>query len=190
MPRDIQWSKLKKQAEAFFAPAVARRVALHITHYRTAHDWEGRGWLTIDGSEVYNFCTLRYYLEFNALSADLREASQATDYRDPEQRPRYYEAGGEAHAILEKRGIVGEKSFERSIQEYPSLSLAEALESDDFVHRALAMLDRRLGQRRLASLELRTGEHPLVLQLLEFRRRAEKESRASRFRATVAVSSS
>jgi hypothetical protein len=58
-----------------------------------------------------------------------------------------------------------------SIHEYPSLSLAEALESDDFVHRALAMLDRRLGQRRLASLELRADEHPLVSQLLEFRRR-------------------
>jgi len=122
MPRDTQWSKLKKRVEALFAPAVAGRVELRITHYRTAHDWEGRGWLTIDGSEVYNFCTLRYYVEFNKLAADLREANGATDFRVPEQRPRYYEAGDEALAILEKRGIVSEKSFERSVQEYPSLS--------------------------------------------------------------------
>jgi hypothetical protein len=180
VPRDTQWSKLKKRVETLFAPAVAGRVELRITHYRTAHDWEGRGWLTIDGSEVYNFCTLRYYLEFNKLAEELREANGATDFRVPEQRPRYHEAGDEALAILEKRGIVSEKSFERSVQEYPSLSLDEALASDDFVHRAFAMLDRRLGQRRLAALDPGPEEHPLVRQLLDFRKKAEKESRGSR----------
>jgi hypothetical protein len=41
------------------------------------------------------------------------------------------------------------------------------------VLRALAVLDRRLGRRRLRTLEFRTDEHPLVIGLYRFRCTAE-----------------
>jgi hypothetical protein len=76
-------------------------------------------------------------------------------------------------SIFSREGVVSQKFFECSIEAYPSLSIGEALESANFIHRALAMVDRRLGKRRLRSLGLRTDEHPLVLKLYEFRRVAE-----------------
>lgn len=45
--------------------------------------------------------------------------------------------------------------------------------SDDVMTRALAVLARRLGKRRLATLELRTDESPIVRRLLDLRLEAE-----------------
>jgi hypothetical protein len=81
----MQWSKLKARVESFFAPAVAGRVELRTTNYRHVHDGAGRGWITIDGREVYNFCTQKYWVEGNALSEGIRTANRATDWRDPAQ---------------------------------------------------------------------------------------------------------
>ncbi len=55
------WSKLKALVESHFAPSVAGRVELHSTHYRKAHDDQGRGWITVDKKEAWNLCTFRYW---------------------------------------------------------------------------------------------------------------------------------
>jgi hypothetical protein len=165
----MQWSKLKARVEAFFAPSMSGRVELRTTRYRHVHDGEGRGWITIDGIEVYNFCTLKYWVEWNALSAELRQAHGATDLRDPEQRRAYHDAGREAEQILAERGILSQGWFETSLAEYLTLALDDALASDDLVHRALAVLDGRLGKRRLQSFPLRADESPLVRRLLDLR---------------------
>jgi hypothetical protein len=96
-----------------------------------------------------------------------------TDWRDPAQSPGYYAALEDADRILEKQGIRDQGWFESSLEGCFSLSIGEALESDNFLHRALAVLDRRMGKRRLRSLAAAPDEHPLVRQLLEVRQKAE-----------------
>jgi hypothetical protein len=59
----MQWSKAKGRVEQLFAPSVAGRVELRTANYRKAPDMEGRSWITIEGVEVYNFCTHRYLLD-------------------------------------------------------------------------------------------------------------------------------
>ena len=59
----MPWTKLKKQVEQRFAPSVAGRVELRTTSYRHAHDFAGRGWITVDKAEVHNFCTHKYWVE-------------------------------------------------------------------------------------------------------------------------------
>ncbi|MEA2691064.1 MAG: hypothetical protein QOJ16_451 [Acidobacteriota bacterium] len=169
----MQWSKLKARVESFFAPAVTGRVELRTTNYRHVHDGAGRGWITIDGREVYNFCTQKYWVEGNALSEGIRTANRATDWSDPAQEVAYYEAGAHTDEILEKRGIVCQGGFESALADYLTLTVNDALASDHLVHRALAVLDGRLGKRRLRTFELRTDENPLVKQLLDFRCQVE-----------------
>jgi hypothetical protein len=169
----MQWTKLKKQVEQRFAPSVAGRVELRTTSYRHAHDSAGRGWITVDKREVHNFCTLKYCVEHSILASDIREANSATDWRDPDQRAGYYEGGDQADAILEKRGVVTQSWYEDSLQDFLSLSIEDALRSENFLHRALGMLDARLGKRRLRALELGQAEHPLVRRFLALRQEAE-----------------
>lgn len=169
----MQWTKARARAESLLAPTVVKRVALRVTGYRAASDEVGRGWITVDGEEAWSFCTLRYFAERHKLEQGIREANQATDYCDPDQRDGYYEATERAEAILERRGVMGRWYFQRAVEHYPELNVEEALRSDNLVHRALAVLDRHLGRRRLAKLEFRTDEHPLVVGLYRFRCSAE-----------------
>lgn len=166
-----RWSKLKSRVEAFFAPSVAGRVELRIAGYRWDRDREGRGWITVDGVEVHNFCTFTQWRESAALQPDLVELSAlpqagsgASDH-----------AGLPVGDLLESRGVLSQQQFTQALVSYCNLSLEQALESELFVHRALAVLDGRLGKRRLASLRLSSAEHPLVARLLAFRLSAERK---------------
>lgn len=56
------WSKTKKQLESLICDSLRERVEFHCSNYRL-HDGIGRTYITVDGKEVYNMCTLKrdYY---------------------------------------------------------------------------------------------------------------------------------
>lgn len=56
------WSKTKKQLDSFMCNSLKGRVEFFCSSYRM-HDGIGRIYITIDGNEVYNMCTLKagYY---------------------------------------------------------------------------------------------------------------------------------
>jgi hypothetical protein len=61
------WSKLKKQLEDFICPCLKDRVEFWVTNYRKAHDQMGRAYITVDGKEVINMCTIKKEITiFNA----------------------------------------------------------------------------------------------------------------------------
>ena len=57
------WSKTKKQLKSFLCSSLRDRVDYFCSNYRI-HDGIGRTYITVDGNEVYNMCTLKreYYL--------------------------------------------------------------------------------------------------------------------------------
>ncbi len=70
--------------------------------------------------------------------------------------------------------ILSEKEkFEQAVSAVLSLSVNEMVVSENAVIRALAMLDSRLGKRRLRALRLGDDEHPLVRQFYILRCEAE-----------------
>ena len=102
----MRWSKLKQLVEDRMAPSLQRRVEVHSTWYRRlGHDQLGRTWITIDKHEVANMCDLRYWNQYAPLMSEIRVASNATDYRDPDQRTQYYAAYDQAEVLLHQQGI-------------------------------------------------------------------------------------
>ncbi len=63
--------------------------------------------------------------------------------------------------------------FHRALWDSLSLSIDDMLHSENGIIRALAMLDRRLGKRRLLALDLPDDELPLVRTLYALRCEAE-----------------
>jgi hypothetical protein len=57
--------------------------------------------------------------------------------------------------------------------QYLSLSIDDALTSPNYVARALAMLDRRFGRRRLRVWEPTAEQHKLVVRMYRLRCEAE-----------------
>lgn len=58
------WSKTKKQLESFTCSSLKNRVKFYCSNYRI-HDGIGRTYITVDGEEIYNMCTIKrnYYLQ-------------------------------------------------------------------------------------------------------------------------------
>ncbi|MFN7941518.1 MAG: hypothetical protein U0X73_07945 [Thermoanaerobaculia bacterium] len=163
--------------ESFFAPSIAARVAIHSTWYRSTGRFAGRAWISIDGEEVGDFSDARWWRRHWELATAIREVNRDTDYRDPGGRIAHQKAGEAATETLHRSGVLSRNDFYEALIAYPNLSVEDALESALPLFRALAVLDRRLGKRRLATLELLAEEHPVVTTLLEFRCRCEKVSR-------------
>jgi hypothetical protein len=63
-------------------------------------------------------------------------------------------------------GIHSQYEFYYAVEEYLNLSINEAIASTNPIIRALSILDRRLGKRRLISIR---DDHPLVNKLLIIR---------------------
>lgn len=52
------WSKTKKQLNELLCNSLKDRVDVFCSNYRM-HDGIGRTYITVDGNEVYNMCTLK-----------------------------------------------------------------------------------------------------------------------------------
>lgn len=136
----MKWSKLKQQVESMFAESVRGRVELWTTRYEKAHDRFGRSWIIVDGREVANMSN---YLQFGDLSAD--------------GNPARLDAG-----------VFAAYDLPLAMREYLTLSIDAAIASTNPLIRALAVLDRRAGGRRLARIDL-AKEVSIVRELLAVR---------------------
>lgn len=58
------WSKTKKRLESYICNSLKDRVDFFCSNYRI-HDEIGRTYITVEGNEFYNMCTLKrdYYRE-------------------------------------------------------------------------------------------------------------------------------
>jgi hypothetical protein len=164
----MRWSKLKQLVEQRFADSLNGRVEVHSTRY---YSGEGRGWITVDKHEVADFSTLGFFAQ-----AYQRAKEQAgTDFTDPdaEEQARYYKALREEQAALRNEGALRQADYHRLLWDSLALSIDDASGSEAVLIRALAMLDRRLGKRRLRAFRLRDNEHPLVRQFYLLRCESE-----------------
>lgn len=179
----MKWSQLKKRVESLFADAVKGRVALRTTRYRKAHDSMGRAWITLDGREVINMCSYAQEIAHWREAGRLRQESGCTDYRNPEHKAGYYAAFDEAKETLRWSGVFAPHEFHQALFNYLNLPIDGILASPDPITRAIGMLDRRVGIRRLASVDV-GHEHSLVRRLHEFRCEAEGATAISGDRPT------
>lgn len=159
---NMQWSKLRSRVEALWAPAVADHVALHVTRYRRAFDEEGRAWITWDREQVASFESIPFMSREGTLRLQFEELGVAAP-----------EASLHATETARDEGRFALWDFWDAVGRYPDLSVDDALDSEDPIIRGLAMLDRRLGRRRLDALVLRTDEQPFVKRLFALRQAAE-----------------
>lgn len=171
----MQWSQLKKRVESLFSDAVRGRVELHTTRYHKAPDQWGRSWITIDGREIMNMCSFAAEAALWQEAKLLQEALGCADYTDPSQLQGYHRAVNEANAMLREKAIVSRSEFNQLLFQYLNLSIDQIMTSPDPIIRAIGMLDRRLGKRRLGALDI-SNEHELIQRLFQFRCEAEDSS--------------
>jgi hypothetical protein len=123
----------------------------------------GRIWVTLDGRELISFDTSTYLVRRATLARKLASG--------PDQDP--HAADAAAVEELRRAGEYDDYSALVDLETYLSLSIEDALASPSPLHRALAVIDGRIGKRRLRKLAPMTDEHPLVRELFAARCAAE-----------------
>ncbi len=143
----MRWSKLKMLTEARFAESVKKRLTINSTRYGNCHC--GHAWLSLDGEIVANFCTRAYYNRLNDLQDEKtipHYKNQAVEYGEMSRQDVYQACWTFVH----------------------ELSIEQALASDNPLIQSLAVVDGRLGKKRLLALEDQ-ALHPLAKKLLRLR---------------------
>ena len=115
----------KKLEEEYLADSLKGRIKYFLTHYRKAHDATSRVAIRLDGEEI--LCGNWF---------------QSARYGWPLLNDE-----------LMDLGAFDQGSFNRAFQEFDNQSIEQSLESEDLLVRILAILDRRIGKRRLLQMK-------------------------------------
>jgi len=157
------WSGLRKQVHERMAASVRHRVRLQVTHYRRAHDAEGRWALEIDGAEVGGIgCIRAHWAEYEIIERLRRERGGSVA-----------ELQRVALEEIRAEGRHPVNTLRDAVEEYFRLGITAARESKDVVVRSLALCDRRFGRRRLLALREEPPAHPMELAVFRLRIEAE-----------------
>lgn len=148
----MRWSKLRSLVKEGFADSIRGRVDIQSTRYGNCSC--GHAWITLDGNVIANFCTRAHSL------ANGYEGGSAKAGTTP---PHQFAQFGE---------LSRQDAYHACWEFVHSLDVGAALADPDPLVQTLAVLDRRIGKRRLGSLDA-DALHRLAAALLRVRREAE-----------------
>jgi hypothetical protein len=158
----MQWSRLKHALEDRFAPALRGRVAVFQARYRWSDGEAGRVWIAVDGAEVAAFSTHAGARRREELARELETAGGAGNATDTTDTTDTTDA---ADALLRRAGEYSDRDALAELEGSLGLTVEAMLDAPSPLLRGLAVLDRRLGKRRLRALPAAAVEHPLVRAL-------------------------
>ena len=128
------WSGIRNKLENdYLCPALRGHIQYFATSYSKSADHEGRAAIRMDGVEVLRSHHLR--------STTLKDHDSAK------------EAINQAHAFALEQGTFDQKVFYEAFGIFDNQSIEKSLVSQNPLVRIFALLDRRLGKRRLLALE-------------------------------------
>lgn len=132
------WSGIRKKLETeYLAQSLRGHIQYYVTSYSRSPDHHGRAAIRYDGQEIIRGCYWNYWVK-----ADLFP-------RDEKFNKRMSTEMAYLDDTALKLGIFDEYSFYEAFNEFDNQSIEESLKSDDLIVRIFAVLDRRIGKRRL-----------------------------------------
>ena len=149
----MKWSKLKQMVEERFADSVKGRVEIFSTRYTKPNSRDGRGWITIDKIQLVNFATPKSWQNFDAY---YHEGTMTNCVTHPA-----IENEDRTEGNLIEDGEFSRFDLHECCWEFLDLTIEEALSHKSPLINSLAVLDKRLGKRRLVLLE-KEKLHPLT----------------------------
>ena len=163
----MKWTKLKILITQGFCDSMRSRVSVYSTRYGNCNC--GRAWITLDGKTIAGTCTRAYW---NRMAYDAEKSSYVQTKPTPSEEKRY------SNQWVSYGDVSRQGFYESCWAFYHTLSIDEALSSDDIIVQALAVIDRRVGKKRLLKLRDR-GFHPLAMNLLLKRLEIENQETAA-----------
>ncbi|AIQ39247.1 hypothetical protein MKZ24_00960 [Paenibacillus sp. FSL R7-0297] len=188
----MSWSKLKQQLEGFLSPALEGRVEYRAPGYRYFADKSGICYISVDKKNVLNMGDktnrIRWYqteleikndphLQIPVSEDDIEAVRQAAKGPVPEDRlivmARSRKSTEHAKELMSAQTALTKSNFIVVANKFLTTPIEESLESNDMVLNILALVDRRVGKKRIVGMaEIMELKHPAVQYFYELRRGA------------------
>jgi len=186
----MSWSKLKQNLESFLSPALYGRVEYRATGYRYLPDKAGICYIAVDHKNVLNMSDLtssiRWYLTEQEIKndpdiqipihpEDIEAVKNVAKGNVPEDRlkimARNRKMTETAKEFLSAQNALSRSNFPVVANKFLSISIEDSLESNDILLNILALVDRRVGKKRIVNMaEKMKSKHPAVQYFYELRR--------------------
>jgi hypothetical protein len=183
------WSKMKQQLEGFISPALAGRVEYRASGYRYRPDKAGQCYITVDRKEVFNMnddsSGIRWFkteqeirndpdIQLPVTREELEAVRKCGGGSIPEERlaviVRSRKITDYAKEMMAAQSELSRADFGAAAVKFLSLPIEECLESREILLNVLALIDRRLGKKRLLGMEEKIRlKHPVVQYFYELR---------------------
>lgn len=157
------WSGIRKKLEnEYLAKSLQGHIQYYATTYSRSHDHEGRAAIRYDGKEIIKGC---YWYNWT-------KADQFPKDEKYERRMREENAFMDDTAL--KLGVFDQRSFYAAFQEFDQQSIEKSLKSENLIVRIFAVLDMRVGKRRLLMMKDTIEQEPNTFkEFYAIRARAE-----------------
>lgn len=136
------WSGIRKRMESeYLAESLRGHISYFATSYSKSPDHEGRAAIRYDGKEVIKGGYYQNWTKSESFPKDEkyeRRMSQEFAYMDDT-------------AI--KLGVFDQTCFYKAFKEFDNQSIEKSLYSENMLVRIFAVLDRRVGKRKLISMK-------------------------------------
>lgn len=187
----MSWSKLKQQLESFLCPALYGSVEYLATSYSYLPGKAGVCYIAVDKKKVFNMndttTSIRWYqteqeikndsdIQIPITNEELEAVRKDTKGTVPEDRLKVIARNRKitelAKEILSAQNSLSKSNFIVVATKFLSTSIEESLESNDILLNILALVDRRVGKKRILSMTEKVKlKHPIVQYFYELRLR-------------------
>ncbi|MCR8644575.1 hypothetical protein NV379_18125 [Paenibacillus sp. N1-5-1-14] len=185
----MSWSKLKQQLESFLSPALIGRVEYGSTSYRYLPDKAGTCYITVDKKNLLNMndntISIKWYqsemeikndpnIHIPITEEEIEAVRKGNNGKVPEDRlhviARSKKISEVAKEIFTAQTSLSKSNFTATANKFLSTSIEECLESKDILLNILALVDRRVGKKRLLNMsDIMKMKHPIVQYFYELR---------------------
>lgn len=135
------WSELNKQLSDLLCDEFKGRVSYFLTFYHKVHNSYGRAAIRLDNREMVCFSWIEMYNQERDVSEAFEETG-AWDCDDPNLKRKWDE-----HATYSNMDFLS------AATSFLQMPIKSALDSDNYIVRILAILDRRIGNRTLDKIK-------------------------------------
>lgn len=180
---------MKQQLEGFHCQSLVNRVAYSASGYRYLPDKIGRCYITVDKKEILNFSNttgqIRWYqteqeikndpyIQISISEEDIERVKKETGGKVPEERlvviAKNHKLSDYSKEMMDAQTMLCKSDFYAVANTFLSSSIEESLESKNILLNIFALLDRRVGKKRLQDMrETMKMKHPIVQYFYELR---------------------
>jgi hypothetical protein len=147
------WSGIRKKLETeYLAQSLRGHIQYYATSYSKSPDHEGRAAIRYDGKEIIKGCYWNNWTKAEFFP------------RDEKWNKRMSEENAYMDDVALKLGVFDQRCFYGAFEEFDNQSIDKSLLSEDMLVRIFAILDRRIGKRRLLLMKKTIENEPETFQ--------------------------